>query len=247
MVFGLIAAAFLISTEAAPLDTALARSEPPISMRAAFTVEMTDGTAFREIHFDPRLPNEAERWSVVSSTGKSRELDLAVSEWGKQSSPDGWLFADDLRASMGSIVEAEDMGAAWRIHFQHHASENDGPLDVWAADHLAGSAWLEPVNSQFLRIDYTSFEPFDGPKGGKIESYSHSYMLGQDAEYGITYVSAFKVDVQGSFLNARIERAYRVKVKSVEFFFASKEEEARYRQQQKKLRNQTQPLYVSSK
>lgn len=52
MDFGLVAAAFLIATGKPPLDTALTRTEPPTSLRAAFTVELTDGEAFREVRFD---------------------------------------------------------------------------------------------------------------------------------------------------------------------------------------------------
>jgi len=247
MVFGLLAAAFLISTESAPLDGALARTEPPLSLRAAFTVELTDGEAYREVRFDPRNEDESQRWKVVVQTNKSKELDFAVTEWGKQEAPDGWLFPDDLRASMGTIVDADEIGAAWRVQFQHHTSSNDGPLDVWAAEHLAGYAWLEPVNAQFMRIDYRSFRPFTAPNGARIESYSHTYMMGQNSEFGITYVSAFKVDVKGSFLKTRIDRAYRVHVKNVEFFFASKADEAKYREMKERKDQNRDALFVSAK
>lgn len=244
MVFGLVAMAFLMSTGDDPLDTALARTEPPISLRAAFTVELTDGEAYREIRYDPRLIEAP--WQVITSEGKSHELDLAVEEWGSDVSPDGWLFADDLRASMGRIVEAEDMGAAWLVHFQHQLSENDGPLDAWAAEHLAGSAWLEPVGGYFLRIDYDSFEAFDGPKGGQIESYSQNYLFRQDPEYGISYIWAYEVDMKGSYLGERIDRSYRMQVTDVKFFFASTREEALYRSRRMQEERGGEPLFVSA-
>lgn len=243
MIFELVSAAFLMSTGDDPLDTALTRAEPPLSLRAAFTVEMTDGEAYRQVHFDPRDADQP--WQVIVSEGKSRELDTAVSEWGEGIAPDGWLFADDLRASMGRIVDAEDMGAAWRIQFQHLPSDNDGPLDIWAARHLAGSAWLEPVGGYFLRIDYESFEPFNGPQGGKIDSYKHSYILQQDSEYGISYVTAYKVDIEGQYLGERIDRSYRVRISDVDFFFSSTAEEALFRSQQLKKERGDSALFVS--
>ncbi len=245
MVFGLVAAAFLVSTGDDPLDSALVRTEPPPSLRAAFTVELTDGEAFREIRFDPRDP-EDEAWQVVEATGQSRELDFAVEEWGAEDDPDGWLFADDLRASLGNIVDAIDAGAAWQIQFQHQLSGNDGPLDAWAAEHLAGSAWLEPVNAQFLRIDYSAMEPFSGPNGGRIEAYNHTYLLQQDPEYDITFVAAYKVDVRGQFLNTSLDRAYRVRVTDVDFFFSSAAEEALYWSRRRALEKQHSAVFVSA-
>ena len=247
MVFGLVAAAFLISTGDSPLDTALRRAEPPASLRASFTVELTDGESFRQVHFDPRLPADDARWKVVETKGDSSELDRAVTEWGLQDDPDGWLFADDLRASMGRIVEAEDMGAAWRINFQHLPSANDGPMDIWAAEHLTGYAWLEPVNAQLLRVDYHAPQPFDGPNGGKVETYDHAYLLQRDPEYGITFVSAYKVDVRGHFLSADIERAYRVRVTDVDFFFSSPVEEALFKAKRLEEDRKNSPLFMSSK
>ena len=167
MILDLIAAAFLISTADAPLETALSRVEPPSSIRAAFVVEITDGEAFREVAYDPRIVDLEARWKVLEAEGESTELDRAVDEWGAQDAPDSWLFADDLRASMGSIVEAQEIGAAWQIKFEHVPSDNDGPLDVWAAEHLAGYAMLEPVMSEILRVDYRALAPFETPQGAK--------------------------------------------------------------------------------
>lgn len=244
MVLGLISAGFLLSTVEQPLDTALSRTEPPISLRAAFVVEMTDGEAFREIRYDPRLAQD--QWVVTVAEGQSRELDKAVQEWGNDDSPDGWLFADDLRASMGRLVEAEDTGLAWQIQFQHQISENDGPLDKWAANHLIGIAWLEPVNGYFLRIDYESYEPFSGPGGLQVDSYNHHYLIRQEPEYGFSYIWAFKVDMHGQFQGSPIDRAYRVQVTDVEFFFATPGEEARYQSQRLSQNTGDYPRLVSA-
>lgn len=234
MFTGLIAAAFLISTVEDPIDSALMRAEPPASLRAAFTVELTDGETFREVRFDPRLTDD--RWSVTKTEGRSAELDYAVRQWGSQAAPDGWLFADDLRASMGRIVEADDVGEAWRLQFQHQPSDNDGPLDIWAAEHLAGVVWMEPVNAYFLRIDYTALEPFSAPNGGTVETYNHSYFLHQDPEFGISYITAFQMDVRGRFLTTDVAKSYGVRVTEIDLFFATTADEALFRQ--KRLKDQ---------
>lgn len=229
MDLGFIASAFLMASSQPPLDTALARTEPPISLRAAFTVELTDGEAFREVHFDPRNLPPAARWSVVSAAGESEDLDHAVKAWGEEISPDGWLIPDDLRASMGGLVEAEDMGALWRIQFEHQPSRNDGPIDIWASEHLIGYSWLEPVSEQFTRVEYIAPEPFDWPGGGRVEAYHHTYVLAPDPTYGITFVAAFMVDVDGAFLSREISRSYRARITDVDFFFVDPVDEARFR------------------
>ena len=246
MGFGLIAAAFLISTGRPPLDTALARSEPPTSMRAAFTAELTNGRAFREVRFDPRFSDGSQKWQVLSSEGDSQELDRAVREWGAESAPDGWLFPDDLRDSMGGIVDAQDLGSAWKIQFQHTPTENDGPLDIWAADHLVGYAWLEPVNQDILRVEYVALKPFSAPGGGTVEAYDHAYVLQRDPEYDITFVSAYTIDVQGKFLSTPMERSYRARITSVEFFFSSAVEEALFLSRQKKHMQEPVGIQASS-
>lgn len=235
MNFGLITSAFLMATGQPPLDTALARTEPPTSLRAAFTVELTDGEAFREVRFDPRLQLKSDRWKVISSIGESLELDQAVQTWGSEKAPDGWLIPDDLRASMGGFVDAEDMGELWRIEFEHQPSSNDGPIDVWASHHLIGYSWLEPVSQQFVRVEYEAPEAFDIPGGGHVESYSHSYILAPDPTYGVTFVAAYMIDVIGSYQSKPIDRSYRARITDAEFFFTSPVEEARFLKRQKSI------------
>ena len=233
MDFAIIAAAFLISTGNPPLDPALVRTEPPTSLRAAFTVELTDGEAFREVQFDPRISDPGGKWVVLTSEGDSEELDKVVKEWGGEIAPDGWLFPDDLRASMGRIVEAEDTGALWKVEFEHQPSDNDGPMDIWASDHLIGYAWLDPINHQFVRVEYEALEPFDAPTAGRVDSYSHAYILHDDPRYGISFVSAYMIDVKGTLLNETIERSYRARITDVDFFFSSPVEEALFLSRQR--------------
>ncbi|MAK62264.1 MAG: hypothetical protein CMK09_14945 [Ponticaulis sp.] len=229
MDLGFIASAFLMASSQPPLDTALSRTEPPISLRAAFTVELTDGEAFREVRFDPRIELATDRWTVIAASGESEDLDHAVEAWGNEISPDGWLIPDDLRASMGGLVETEDMGSLWRIQFEHQPSDNDGPIDIWASEHLVGYSWLEPVSEQFTRVEYIAPAPFDWPGGGRVEAYHHTYVLAPDPTYGITFVAAFEVDVTGEFLTAEISRSYRARITDVDFFFVDPIDEARYR------------------
>lgn len=235
MNFGLIASAFLMATGQPPLDTALARTEPPVSLRAAFTVEMTDGVAFREARFDPRFPDRKERWTILTANGESDELDTAIETWGNEKAPDGWLIPDDLRASMGGFVDAEDLGDLWRIEFEHQPSSNDGPIDVWASHHLIGYSWLEPVSQQFVRVEYEAPEPFDIPGGGHVDSYTHSYVLAPDPTYGVTFVAAYMVDVVGSYQSEPINKSYRARITDVEFFFTSPVEETRFLKQRRSI------------
>ncbi|MDF1682077.1 hypothetical protein [Ponticaulis sp.] len=231
MSFAVLAAAFLISTGRPPLETALARTEPPPSLRAAFTVELTDGEAFREIRYDPRIQLPEPRWTVVEANGTSDELDRVVEEWGEEISPDGWLIPDDLEASMGGVVEADDLGRLWRIEFEHQPSSNDGPIDRWASEHLIGYTWLDPVGQNLVRVEYHSFGPFDAPGGGRVDSYTHQYILHQDPEYGVSFISAFMVDVQGEILREDISRSYRARITDIDFFFSSPVEESRFLRQ----------------
>ena len=235
MSFAILAAAFLISTERPPLESALLRTEPPPSLRAAFTVELTDGEAFREIRFDPRAQIPDVRWGILETHGESEELDRVVNEWGDQVSPDGWLIPDDLRASMGGVVEAEDLGRLWRIEFEHQLSSNDGPVDAWASEHLIGYTWLDPVGQSLVRVEYHALGPFDAPGGGHIDAYEHQYILQQDPEYGISFISAFMVDVQGEILREDVSRSYRARITDVDFFFSSPVEESRFLRQQRSV------------
>ena len=234
MGFEALAMAFLISTGSPPLGTALSRTEPPPSLRAAFTVEITDGEAFREIHYDPRIADRNARWNLIETRGQSEDLDRVVEEWGSEVSPDGWLIPDDLRASMGGVVDAQDLGSLWRIEFEHQPSSNDGPIDVWAGEHLIGYTWLEPVSQQLVRVEYVAPEGFDVPGNGYVDSYELQYILRQDPEYGVSVISAFMVDVKGEFQGDDMARAYRARVTGLDLFFSSRVEESIYLSRQHK-------------
>lgn len=222
-----LAVLFLMATTRDPLAGALEAADPPDSVRAAFVVELQDDEALRVLRYDPRYPME-DRWEELAREGQSRELDAAVADWQAQVSPDGRLFPDDLGASMGALVEVEDLGAAWRVHFTHLPSDNDGPLDRWAADHLSAVAWLEPTRDRFIRIEYVAHESFDYPGGGRVTAYEQSYQLDADPEFGFSFITGYRVKVEGSFALASISRDYRVKVRSVDIFFASEAEEKLY-------------------
>ena len=181
--------AYTLSTTIGPVDAALDAAEAPKTLRAAFTVELTSPTATRIFAYDPRLEQE-QRWQIVSARGEDGDLDEVAAHWGAEASPDARLFPDDLRASLGPEVEAEDLGMAWRVRFRHVPSLNDGKYDVWAAERMQATAWLDPVGDRFVRLDYHLPRPVKGPDGGKIRRYNQSYYLETEPSYGMSFVSA---------------------------------------------------------
>ena len=215
---------FQLSTASGPVDTALARTEAPNTMRAAFTVELASQSAVRVFSYDPRSPQD-ERWQLISAYGEDGDLDEVAAHWGAEASPDGRLFPDDLRASLGSEVEAEDLGMAWRIKFRHVPSINDGRFDVWAAERMQATAWLDPIGNRFLRIDYSLPKPVKGPDGGKIRKYDQSFYLESEPSYGMSFVSAFTIDMEARAALKTFRRSYSARVLKVEFFFANEEAE----------------------
>ena len=217
----LLVIAFPLSTAVGPVDTALDKAEAPNTMRAAFTVELSSQSATRIFDYDPRAP-EGERWLLISARGEDGDLDEVAAHWGAEASPDGRLFPDDLRASLGSQVDAEDLGMAWRINFKHEPSMNDGKYDVWAAERMRATAWLDPVGDRFVRIDYTLPRPVNGPDGGKIRRYDQSYYLETEPLYGMSFVSAFTIDLEARAAFKTFRRSYSARVLQAEFFFANR-------------------------
>ena len=138
----LIAFAYQLSTASGPVDTALRATEAPDTLRAAFTVKLVSDRAMREFRYDPRLA-EGQRWQPVSATGEDDDLDEAAASWGAEAAPDGRLFPDDLRPSLGQFVNVSDFGSAWRVSFRHKPSLNDSELDVWFADRVDQTYLLE--------------------------------------------------------------------------------------------------------
>mgnify|MGYP006282385621 FL=1 len=222
-----IAFTFTLLSDSGPLDGALSASEAPKTLRAAFTAEIQRGEAFRVVRFDPRRAAGA-RWEVAEVHGHDRELDEIAAHWAREPAPDGRLFPDDLRASLSQTVEAEDLGAAWRIRFRHQPSPNDGELDVWASETLAATAWLDPVAERFIRIDHVLPRPVRGPNGGRLVRWEQTHFLETEPSYGLSFVSGFVIDFEARGGLRTVSRRYSVRVTSAEFFFASAADERRF-------------------
>jgi len=215
---------FTLATGAAPMDVALKATEAPNTFRAAFTVHLQSARAERIYQFDPRL-DPADRWQVISWRGEDDELEEVGAEWAREPAPDGRLFPDDLRASLGSAVVAKDMGYAWKLSFRHLPSRNDGPFDVWAAERLNATAWLDPVGERLLRIDYKLPAPVRGPEGGRLMAYEQSYLLQTEPRWGMSYVASFAIALEARAAFKTLRRDYSAQITNVEFFFASDEAE----------------------
>jgi hypothetical protein len=214
--------ALTMVTGSGPMDEALSATEAPKTLRAAFTVELRSDNARRVYAFDPRKTG-AERWQVVDWQGEDDELEEVAANWAAESAPDGRLFPDDLRASLGRSVQVNDEGHAWQISFRHTPSKNDGEFDVWAAQRLQATAWLDPVGERFLRIDYMLPKPVAGPEGGTLTKYNQSYFLRTEPRWGMSYVSGFSIELEARAAFRKIERRYSANIVKVDFFFASAE------------------------
>lgn len=219
--------AFPLITGAGPMDEALRATEAPDALRAAFTVEMTSAKASRTYTFDPRVP-QGRRWQLILANGEDSDLDQAAAAWGAEVAPDGRLFPDDLRASLGKQVYVDDLGSAWRLKFQHAPSSNDDALDVWATQRLQAEAWLEPLNGNFLRIDYTLPRPVRGPNGGRLTKFEQSYLLDTEPEWGLTYISQFALEFEAKAPFRTIRQNYKAVITEATFFFASPDLEQQF-------------------
>jgi len=218
--FSALLVTFTIASDAGPLDAALRATEAPKTLRAAFTVELSSRDARQVFSFDPRLET-GSRWQQVSETGVDEELDQVAAAWGAEAAPDGRLFPDDLRASFSTRVDATDLGQAWRVAFQHEPSLNDGTLDNWAIANMNATAWLDPVEDRFLRIDHLLPAPVRGPDGGRVTRYEQTHWLETDPGYGLSFIAAFRVRLEARFGVRRIKRDYAARITKVELFFSS--------------------------
>lgn len=218
---------FPLMTVSGPMDDALRATEAPPTLRAAFTVELTSPKAERVYTFDPRLAPD-ERWRLVSALGEDSALDDAGAAWGAEAAPDGRLFPDDLRASLGRMVEVEDLGAAWRVSFDHVPSENDSELDAWAVSQLEAQAWIEPVGGAFLRLDYSLPRPVRGPEGGRLTKFEQSYLLEREPVWGLSYVSRYSLSFEAKAAFKTIRRDYDAVISEAMFFFSSGEAERQF-------------------
>ena len=216
---------FTLMTGSGLMDEALSATEAPKTLRAAFTVELQSQHARRVYAYDPRKQG-AERWQVLAWEGEDEELEEVAANWAAEAAPDGRLFPDDLRASLGTQVVVNDMGPAWQISFRHRPSQNDEAFDIWAAERLRATAWLDPVGERFLRIDYQLPGPVSGPEGGKLTQYNQSYFISTEPRWGMSYVSGFSIDLEARAAFRTIERRYSANIVKTEFFFSSAEAEA---------------------
>ncbi|MBA3067644.1 MAG: hypothetical protein FP825_04070 [Hyphomonas sp.] len=216
-----------MATGSGPMHAALEATEAPETFRAAFTVELVSNSAQQTYSFDPRLPAGA-RWVTVARLGQDAELDQVAASWAAEVAPDGRLFPDDLRASLGPSVDVNTDGDAWRVSFRHHPNYNDSEFDVWAAERLKATAWLDPVGERFQRIEYTLPKPVRGPSGGKLTRYEQSYLLKTEPRWGFSYVSGFTIDLEAKAAFKRINRRFEARVTDIQFFFASPAAEAEY-------------------
>jgi hypothetical protein len=211
---------FTIASDAGPLNAALRATEAPKTLRAAFTVELASAEARQVFQFDPHLEAGA-RWQQVDGRGEDDELDQVAATWGAEAAPDGRLFPDDLRASFSAAVDVTDLGKAWRVGFQHQPSLNDGALDNWATQNMQATAWLDPVEDRFLRLDHALPAPVRGPNGGRVTRYEQTHWLETDPRYGLSFIAAFSVRLQARFGPRQVSRHYTARITQVEFFFAS--------------------------
>ena len=200
-----------------PIDVALEAADTPISLRAAFEVELVSDTGRRVFAYDPRRPVE-ESWQVIAAEGEDGYLDEVAANWGAEPAPDGRLLPDDLRASFGHDVEIDKFEHAWRIGFEHTPSDNDGPFDLWVGSRVDATAWLSPQSGQFLRIDYHLPKPVRGPEGGRILTYDQSYFLEPDPVYGLSMITAFSLSFSARAAFTTIRQNYAMRVLKLEVF-----------------------------
>ena len=218
---------FFFMQLASPIDDALLATEAPKSLRIAFEVELSSESATHVYSFDPRL-DEGKRWQVVSHSGEDAYLDEVAANWAAESAPDGRLFPDDLRASLGADVQTEKLGEAWKLRFRHAPSANDNTFDVWAAEQLMATAWLSPIDGRFIRIDYELPRSARLPGGGRLTRYDQTYFLEEDPVYRFSLITSFKVDLEARGGFRRERRSYKMHARNIEVFFASAEAEAQY-------------------
>ncbi|MEO9971597.1 MAG: hypothetical protein ABJG15_17510 [Hyphomonadaceae bacterium] len=208
-----------------PIDAALDAADTPLTIRAAFDVELKSDTGIRVFSYDPRLPTD-QAWRLKFAEGEDGYLDELAAHWGAEAAPDGRLLPDDLRASLGSDVKVDVLGDAWRLGFEHVPSANDEALDLWVGARVDATAWLSPELGQFLRIDYHLPKPVRGPEGGRILTYEQSYFLEPDPVYNLSMITAFSLSFSARGGFKTIRQSYSMRVLKLEVFFATPEDEA---------------------
>lgn len=226
----IVSLAYQMSATSGPVDAALTATETPNTLRAAFTVRLESPRALRTFSFDPREEG-ANRWTLIEARGEDDDLDEAVAAWASEPAPDGRLFPDDLRPSIGRSVNVNDLGGAWRVQFKHKPSLNDGEMDMWIAERVDAEAWLDPVSGKFLRLDYSLPRPVRGPDGGRLTGFGQTYFLESDPEWGLSYIAAYTMNFEAKGGFRTIRRDYSATVTSIEFFFASDDAKKKFEAQ----------------
>ena len=209
------------------LEDALRASDVPPSVRAAFTVELSNGSARRIYNYDPRR-DRAQRWQQLEAHGQDAGLDRVAQSWAQEEAPDGRLFPDDLADSLSGTVHITDRGDAWRIDYRHVPSVNDTDFDIWAIQNLRAEAWLDPLSRRFLRVDYTLPHPVAGPQGGRLVSFKQSYLLEYDPVWQLSYISTYKLAIEAQAAFRRFHQDYEAVILEATFFFATAEAETSY-------------------
>lgn len=214
--------AFVISVTEAPVSEALAATDAPKTLRAAFTLEVSTTEAKRVVRFDPRLTGPA-MWQVENLGGKSEALDTIVMSWTENTSADAILFPDNVRERLGGFVELRDAGAAWFVDFQPLEVAGDTDFDLQTRAHLKGRIWLDPVSERFVRVDYQSVGRFQVKGLGRIDRLSQSYVFNQEPELGLTYITAFELTFTGGRGPITRSETISARLLDVEFVFSSPE------------------------
>ena len=214
--------AFVIASSEPPVSEALAATKAPKTLRAAFTLEVTSGEALRIIRFDPRLTGPA-MWQLTEAKGRDSDLDAVIEGWSSDTSADGLLFPDNLSERLGAFVDLQDAGAAWTVDFRPSVTVGDTSFDIQASQHLAGRVWLDPVSRRFVRVEYESVGRFRVDGVGRIDRLSQNYVLGQDRELGLSYVTAFELSFTAGRGPVTRSQTISARLLDVEFFFASPE------------------------
>jgi hypothetical protein len=202
----------------APLESALKAAEAPVSLRAAFTATLSTETGEAVVRFDPRKPGY-ERWAILKGT-TSPDLILAVNEWMQEPAPDGRLFPDDLRPSIGGELDWRAIDGWWVASFRPKQSANDGEFDSWIASHLYGRAWIDPETNALSRIAYWAPRPFDAPDEGRVETLDQAWDFAYAPEFGASYAVSWRIRAEGSTALQPMRRSMTVTLSDIVLFDA---------------------------
>jgi hypothetical protein len=212
----------VLSTASGPLDAALALTEPPKELRAAFTLSVSSGIAQRRVRYDPRVAGQAPVFRVLESQGEDSQLDALIAEWREAASPDALLFADGLRGRLGASVSVSDLGAALVMDFRPALIRTDTELDADIAGALEGQVWFDPQAGRIVRVETRAPRAFSVPQGARITRLEQTYVLQTDETLGVSYIAAIEMRVAGGLPAGIAKREANVSARLLELdlFFA---------------------------